>query len=455
MDYPITAIDRILPACQPSEPLRPDDPRYDPNVATLRHGRNLKPLQQSLRHVPDKDFGYIHRCLCGHRGSGKSTELYNFETWALAHHYLPVRIEVDKRLGFISLEATDLFFLAALFAEEALTDKGLPVPRRSVDQIGRWFAEVVREDKELVHSELGLEAEAQLGGSIFSLVKLLGKFTASLKASSEHARTVRQRLRNYPNQLVDMTNALLREVNETLAASQYSSGLLLIFDSLDRFPPDSIERALFQSSELVRLLACHAIFVVPISLEYERQGPMQDCYGHFVVLPMLALRDKSSAWKSTVADSDYDEAALDTLVALLAKRLHIAHLFDRPEDVRLLARHSGGCLRDLLHLVTAAFGCGEEEDRTLTHDAVRGGIREIRASYKRQLDAEDYADLALIATKRSGEVKGPRLRRLLYNRMALEYLDADEQPWHDIHPLLLEIPELQNALRSHNPLAVG
>jgi hypothetical protein len=447
MEYPVTVLDKIIPACRPDEPLERGDPRYF-DVAPLRHGVGLRPLQQVLRARPWEETAFIHRCVCGHRGSGKSTELHMFEKWAAETGYLPVRIEVDKRLGRIALEATDLFLLATLAAEEGLQSYNLKVSQKAIKNVGRWFAEVVREDKDEIKSELGVEASAQMKGGIFSLVELLAKFTASLKASSQHAQTVRERLRNYPDALVDMTNVVLREVNGTLERHGFPRGLLLIFDNLDRFEPDHIVKSLFGGSELVRLLRCNAVFVVPISLEYERSGPLQDCYGHFVVLPMLALREPKARWAETVAASAFDEGAVDQVVAMLGKRLDIAALFEDPEDARLLAKLSGGCLRDLMHLVTTSFGRCDEGDRQLTHAAIQGGIREVRASYKRQMDADDYKALALIATKHANQVEGDDLRKLLYRRMALEYLDADEQPWHDVHPLLIEIPEFQDARRS-------
>jgi hypothetical protein len=456
MDYPVRVLEQILAACRPDEPLEPGDPRYL-DVSSLRHGAGLSPLKPALRaaraNVGAADAAeFVHKCVCGHRGSGKSTELHIFERWAREQGFCPVRIEVDKHLGMTALDVSDLFLLAAMGVEECLTEEKVPVPTKAVNDVTRWFAEVVREDRSGVKSELGAEADAQIGGSVFSFVKLLAKFTASVKSSSEHALSVRQRLRNFPDHLVRMTNALMRDANEALSECGHAAGLLLIFDNLDRYPPADIERVLFQSCDLMRLLRCHAIFVVPISLEYESSGPVRDSYGPFTILPMLTLRRPGDHWKESVVGSAFDEEAVNQVVGLLAKRIDIAALFEDPADARLLVKYSGGCQRDLLHLVTEAFNRGQETDTRLTSAAVQGGIRMMLASYKRKLDFDDYAALARIAAGSADKVSGDLRRRLLYGRFALEYVGADEQPWLDVHPLVVEIPEFQNARRDigHN-----
>ena len=53
---------------------------------------------------------------------------------------------------------------------------------------------------------------------------------------------------------------------------------------------------------LMRRLAYHAIFTIPIALEYAPiSGPIQDEYGPSFVLPMLALRHRHDGWQATVA----------------------------------------------------------------------------------------------------------------------------------------------------------
>jgi hypothetical protein len=71
--YPIQEFEAIIQACDPGEPLEPGDTRRV-DLTALRSGVGVKRLQNTLRQRPAA--GKYHHCLlCGHRGSGKSTEL--------------------------------------------------------------------------------------------------------------------------------------------------------------------------------------------------------------------------------------------------------------------------------------------------------------------------------------------------------------------------------------------
>ena len=256
---------------------------------------------------------------------------------------------------------------------------------------------------------------------------------------------------------MDLTNDLLRTANESLIEVGKSRGILLLFDNLDRYDPEQIDRLLFRGHELVRRLDSHAIFTIPIALEYDPlSGAIQDCYGPSLVLPMLSLRPRNHAWEETVTASHYNEDAVNTVRAALSLRLDL-NLFQDPADVNRLVRMSGGCIRDLMHLVTLAFSHAGHEDR-FTSRAVDRAIRELRAIYTRRLNADDYRSLVAIARREhtmpdEGKAETARKQesRLLFNLFALEYLDQDLQPWVDIHPIILEIEEFCRVSNSHSP----
>jgi hypothetical protein len=225
--YPVKDINLVLRACNPAEPLPAGDQRwYD--FKALRGGSVVEEMQRILG-APPAEGDFHHKLLCGHRGSGKSTELLHLKEWSDTNGFLTVRVEVDVQLGQIALEFSDLYLLTAMAVEEAMQAFGTPLPRDKVRQVIKWFAEVTREDKETVRSELAIEAGAQLDAGIPLLGKLFAKFSSAVKAGSDHAQTVRQRLRNFPDTLVDLTNDLLEAANESLQEKGRQRGLLLLF----------------------------------------------------------------------------------------------------------------------------------------------------------------------------------------------------------------------------------
>lgn len=201
---------------------------------------------------------------------------------------------------------------------------------------------------------------------------------------------------------------------------------------------------LMKGSTLMRRLAAHAIYTMPIALEYAPlSGPIQDEYGLALVLPMLALRRREHDWKSTVAASPYEEPAVVATLEALKKRIAVDKLFDDQKDAELLVRMSGGCVRDLLHLVTLAF---QRAGAKFTHSAVVEAIQQYRSTFVRRLTPDDYNRLAQVA-RRQAVPRDELTARLLYNRFALEYTQNGEA-WIDVHPLVVEAEDFQRALKS-------
>jgi hypothetical protein len=192
--WPVTQLDLILRACNPNEALQPEDKRYA-NLKALRNNTSLEPFQRVLS-APPAPNQYSHCLLCGHRGSGKSTELLQLKQWSDQHGYLAVRKEVNAEFGLTDLDFADLFLLAAMMAEEAMQQFGKPLPEAKVRQVANWFEQqILREHSEEIKSEIGIEAGVQLESKIPLVGGLLAKFRAAFTGTSKHTQTVRDNLR--------------------------------------------------------------------------------------------------------------------------------------------------------------------------------------------------------------------------------------------------------------------
>ena len=441
IQYPIRDVNLVPRACDPSEPLVPGDVRYA-NWNALRQGIGSADLERDLK----RTNGSVHHgTLCGHRGCGKSTELLRLKAWADQNGFLAVHTEVDTHLGQIDLQFPDLFLLAATTVESAMKEFGEPLADDLIKQVVAWFDDIVKEDKETLKSELSLEVGGQLGGKLpFGLAKLFAKFTSGLKAGSDHVLKVRSKIRNYPDSLIALTNNLLFHANKILKEKGREKGILLMFDNLDRYDPDQIDKVLFKSSELIRRLRCHAIFTIPIGLEYHPSGPTQDEYDFSVVLPMLALRKKQQPWNDSVASSRYCEELIAEVREGLSKRLQLDVLFSDLALVDRLIRYSGGCIRDLMHLIKMTYRYCEGDQ--FDENAVNRAIQSMQSTYIRRLNDKDYQRLAQIAKRNKAVPRDELTDRLLYHRHALEYLDDNNKPWLDVRPLVVEIEEFRDAL---------
>jgi hypothetical protein len=447
--WPVSSLEYILEACDPSEALMPDDKRYV-DLSKPRHGIGIARFERAFRLRAPRN-GFHHGLLCGHRGSGKSTELLALRQWADANGFLTVWGQVDAHFGMIDLDYSDIFLLAATMAEQAMRDFGHPLPTEKIRPVIAWFKEVIHEDSEEYKSEIGAEVGGQLGGKLpLGLGSLFAKLTAGFKGTSAHSARIQDTLRRYPEFLIELTADLLTTANDILQAQGKPKGLLLLFDNMDRYDPAQIDKMLVRSSQQILGMACHAVFTFPISLLFNPiSGRVTTGYKQCVTLPMIALQSSTDAWKATVEASRFDEQVIATLRALLAKRIDLATLFARPRDVDYLIKMSGGVILDLIQLVASAATYTEDE-RQITSEATRQAVQELQGTYMRLMAThpKDYRCLAKIARREpistDADDFSEELNRLLFRGCLLEYVQ-DEQPWFDVHPTLIETEEFRHA----------
>lgn len=361
--------------------------------------------------------------------------------WADDHNFLCVWIEVDLYFGLAELQFSDLFLLAAESVEREMRKQRMELPAEKLQDVVRWFAEVTKEDLEKVTSDLEVKAGAEVGGGLSLLGKLFAKFSASVLAGSEHHKKVRQELRQSPDLLINLTNDLLKSANEKLVKEGREQGLLLLFDNLDRYRSDVINNLLLRGGGLVRRLGGHAIFTMPVELRCSAEEAYWDQFSTTMILPMLALRGPHTAWGATVASSEYDPKAVDVMLEALKRRIDVSTLFEDPEDARLLVMLSGGCMRDLLHLVDTSRQKSwrlKDTPKQLTRQGVHQAILEYRFLNTEGLLPADYQRLVAIARRApEAQLFDEHALRLLSRRRVLLYRDTDKQ-WFDVHPLLIE-----------------
>ncbi len=454
LTFPVTNFRHIVQACRADEALEPSDPRFL-DLTDLRDGSSVvDELAELLQQVLEE--GEFQRfILSGHRGSGKSTELLQLKAWADANGFLCLRVEVDTYLGNTQLEFSDLYLLAAQSVVKGMEEVGNPLPPAKIERVVQWFAEVTQQHLESTNSKISVQTEAEAGGGIPLLGKLLARFSASVMAGSEHQLEVRRTFRQAPDELIDMTNDLIRTANAQLRSVTEPSlrreaGLLLIFDNLDRYPVESIESLLTQGATLMRHLKCHATYTIPVELRCRAGNIYWDEYDADVILPMPVMRHRDQPWGDSIQQTQFNDAAVALLRKLLEQRLDTAKLFEQEDDVTLLVKMRGGCVRDLMHLVVGARRHSNSRDAEqptlkITASGVQRAIRNERDNRAEGLLEEDYKRLVEVArdVPKAQQMDEAALR-LLKKRYVLQYVD-EKGRWLDVHPLLLETEGFRRA----------
>lgn len=377
---------------------------------------------------------FSHITFAGHRGCGKSTELLQVSDTLRQNRFFIVYSQTNEDLDITDITYADLLLAASKVLVEYV-GKEFSLDEKLLEHLTAWFAETTEIDTETVKKEIELQTSAEAGAQIPFLAKFLAKITALIKGTDEHRQEIRRKVLKSPDQLIFHVNQLLDECYRAIRASGQYNELLLIFDNLDRYQPDTVHKVLIEQADNLKRLRCNVIYTVPISLMYEpKREPISDVFDT-VVLPMSKIRQKEQSWDEVYAEG------INSLIEVIDRRVATEQVFASPALVKRFALQSGGSLRELMRLVREA--CLATEADKIDEVAVERAIVNVRGEFVRPMQQGFLAELARIHQTKQTE-NSPTQRNILFYRYALEY-NADL--WVDVHPLLYDLPEFQQELR--------
>ena len=155
--------------------------------------------------------------------------------------------------------------------------------------VEKWFMDVTKETEESVKLSAGITTEAKAGAGIPFIARLFAKLTADAKAGSSRVTTTRQELDRQFRGLSSSTNVLLTAASQALQDAGKGHRLLVIFDNLDRLPPEKSEALFFAHGAQLQEMACHAVYTVSIDTYYSRRH-LANVFPNRQILPNVKLR---------------------------------------------------------------------------------------------------------------------------------------------------------------------
>lgn len=387
----------------------------------------------------------------GHRGVGKTTELLRLCEYLKAQQYFVVYFAADSEdIEPQDAEYADILFACARHLVEA-------VKLQAHNPLLVWMKERWASLQDLAVTEFEFE-----GLSLEGQIAQFAKITANLRATPDKRREIRRKINANTPSLVDALNEFIEVAQE--AVDPDCRGLVMIADNLDRIvetkqagEPSNYDEIYLNRSEILRGLACHIIYTVPIAMVYsERSTRLEDNYDKPDVLPMIMVRN---------ADGSINEAGLAKLRELVCRRLKgvdprleqtltsevegigVPAIFDDAETLDQLCLMSGGHVRNLMQLIQKSIDWTDV--LPIQAKAARRAIEEARETYRRSIQAHQWETLARVYQSKQVDNDEEHLR-LLLNRCLLEYRYYDNnetlQIWYNVHPLIEGISKFQATL---------
>jgi hypothetical protein len=159
---------------------------------------------------------------CGHRGSGKSTELRQLAARIQGPGaFEVVLLDVVQTLDTNNLDYADVYFALAEALLAKLQVRGLELEDVHLSNLRNWFEERVEKHEQT----RAFAAEAKAGAQVESGIPFLGKLFASLTTAFRTGSTYKEELRRVlKNSFSDFADAFQGLVAAAESAPSFSGG---------------------------------------------------------------------------------------------------------------------------------------------------------------------------------------------------------------------------------------
>ena len=380
----------------------------------------------------------------GHRGCGKSTELFRLKKRLEDAGYAVIYFGADEAIDVEDVVYSDVLVAIAQQVFSGLQTLHVKLDDDLLNDVFAWFAEVVYEKANTKEFQAELGAEFSLGTPqlLLPLAQLLAKITGQLKTGVESRQQIRSRLDPQIAHLIERINLLIQRGVGTLR-KQGKQGLVIIVDNLDRIPFRKLDAArsnhdalYIEHGEQLRSLRCHLVYTVPIANLYSKNvkvltGIFPDCR----VLPMI---------KTHTPQNQPCPEGLAVLRRILAERIDLAEVFEE-QALEALCAESGGHPRILMTLVRYACEYAANRfPRPIDANAAERAISRFTSEYSRSVP-EEYFPLLVKVFRAKKCDNDDAYRDMLHNLIVLEYMNGLE-PWHDVHPSVQRLVKFRSAL---------
>ncbi|MEM9275153.1 MAG: P-loop NTPase fold protein [Cyanobacteria bacterium P01_F01_bin.143] len=425
------------------EPLQGADlDRYYVNLSEVRKTKAINSINGILNFQEPGEHKAI--LFTGHRGCGKSTELKLIQKkWET--DYRVIYLEANEETDINDISFIDIYLIVIKKVEFELRKLGLKFDSELLKSFESWFKEITNETEKTVESSISIAGEASLGGGLPGIVppfiaKLLVKLLAQIRGSQKQRKTIRENLEKDISRLQLDINLLLNDgLKKLRQKSPQCKDFLLIFDNLDRLNPKMSDRLFFDYAAQLQQLNCTIIYTVPIAAVYSPKN-LNNNFGDPHIMPMINIyqsdRDRP--------ELDYNQTNLDAVVDLIKRRVDIDAVFESSQDLRELAKASGGHVRQLMQMMrTACLTASSQGHSKIDAEDVIYAIKQEQFSFERFLLWEYYPILAKVYLSKDID-KDETGQLLMFNTSVLEYNGSDR--WNYVNPLIKRINAFQKAV---------
>jgi hypothetical protein len=374
--------------------------------------------------------------LTGHRGSGKSTELW----------------KLRQTLEQPSTSGADRFFVVQVRADTELDPNDIDFPDVLIAIVRQLAAQL--KDRADIHLKPGYFkdrwqrlknlAGAQVDFDSVDLEIGMATLSSTIRSSPEARKQIRAALEPDTDNWIKATNDVIGQAILLLKEKSFRS-LVIMVDGLDKMITRPHESAGCSSTEYLFVrratqltsLQCHLVYTVPIDLAYSHLGTIiKQLYGgEFPVVPMTKIETPPPKAKAYSPGMKKFGEVINTRLAKAGATED--DLFENSKVRNDLIKLTGGQPTELMTLireaiVTKGLPIGAEGVKRVRQEAMRNYRRQLRAEHWPLIE-EARTTGQVVLTDSNDKV----FRELLESRALLLYRNDEE--WYAVNPAIEDL----------------
>jgi len=353
--------------------------------------------------------------LSGHRGCGKSTELFNLKKRfeAEGHPVCLVSCEAETNLNLA--DCWDIMLLISEGLYRAILDENGEPKIKICDKQFKNMFDYILQRVEIY--------EEKVKGDAFD-IGVAVNCIASVKGGLQMGSTQREVIRENIQRRGSEWKICAEQIADIITIETGGKQPILIFEDLDKLQPSKRAVEIFCYDTLAKM-SFPIIYTFPIDQFYSTDIASIHGLYELRILPMIKVSNMERV---------ENESGIEIIQAIVEKRADLDFFED--SILRMLIIETGGVLRHLFEcIMTAARLANRRKDEKIGEEVARRALSNLANMLTKSFSMEENELLINIYNEsnyRAQIENSTSVLRLMHGLVVLEYQNGGR--WHDLHP---------------------
>lgn len=415
-----TNLDELMSVFRPTSLEGDDFSTFHVNTVKARGQDSARRLSRYFQSTKNEHQKVL---FMGHRGSGKTTELWQVRK-NLEAEFCIISFSIKDETDILDLTYTDLIFALMKNLLEKVNDLGIKLNPAIVDNLyDYWNNEQILEKVKLESYDINSESEAK--------ISFLGALSSSVKGILKTGRETKTLIRKYIEPSLSHLINSINDIIYTIKAELKKQGKapIIIIEDLDKLEIKIAEDLFLKHRYVLVSLNIHTIYTFPIFLRYSMKfDEIKESFDHFELLSMIKINNR---------DGTIYQDGRDILKQIIERRADLS-LF-QTNVLDYIIEKTGGAIRNIFEIINSAALTAEIDEgiNTISENAAKAGYLELKSDFERKLSPAQMQPLAQLCKSIDKKpLQDESLIELLYSSSVIEY---NGERWCDVHPAVADI----------------